>query len=77
MRGCEPGGTMGCCQQIYSVQSDTDGEVWERGHAGSLASCGERLLGSWGCWMMGSCSGRMFLRKRMGGNVFDYNSLNS
>ena len=61
--GCGPAGTKGCCRQICSVQSDTGGEVWERGRAANLASCAERLLESWGYWMLGNCPGRMCLRR--------------
>lgn len=63
-RGCEPGGTEGCCRQICSAQSGTGGGVWETGRAGSWASCGERRPGSSGCWTLGSCSGRRCLRGR-------------
>lgn len=68
-KGCGPRETKGCCLQICSEQSGTGGEVWERGHVGSWASCGERLQGSLGCWMLGS-SGRKCL---WGGEEIDMN----
>lgn len=58
---CAPVGRGGYYQQIYTVQSGTDGGVLGKGHGGSWASCAEMVQGSWVYWWPENCSGKKLL----------------
>lgn len=69
---CAPVGRGGCYQQIYTVQSGTDGGVLGKGHAGSWASCAEMVRGSWAYWWPESCSGKKLLKDKKQKTETDY-----